>query len=127
MTPAEFKTARESLGVSALFIAKRLGVTVGIVWRYESPQRLIDVPERAADLMRDLLVDFELSADFMAEHVKDSEHGAIPRHVDIAEFEAVVPALVGWGQLTQGLLLAEVQRRLRTAIEYVYPGEGAAA
>lgn len=119
MTPAEFKTAHESLGLSTAFIAERCGVVVGRIWAYEHPDRKADVPDHAADVMRDLLNDFEASADALEEAVRLTNEGFIPRHVKLSEFEEMLPAMTGWGTLSQGLLLAEVQRRLQTAIEYV--------
>jgi transcriptional regulator with XRE-family HTH domain len=119
VNPAEFKTAHESLGLSTAFIAERCGVVVGRIWAYERPDRAADVPEHAAEVMRDLLNDFHASADRLEQVVKASPEGSIPRHVKLAEFEEMLPALTGWGTLSQGLLLAEVQRRLQTSIEYV--------
>lgn len=119
MTPAEFKTAHESLGLSTAFIAERCGVVVGRIWAYENPARKTDVPDHAADVMRDLLNDFEVSADTLEEIVRLTNEGFIPRHVKLSEFEEMLPAMTGWGTLSQGLVLAEVQRRLQTAIEYV--------
>lgn len=119
MTPAEFKTAHESLGLSTAFIAERCGVVVGRIWAYEHPERKTDVPDHAAEVMRGLLVDFDASADTLEEAVRVTAEGFIPRHVKLSEFEEMLPAMTGWGTLSQGLLLAEVQRRLRTSIEYV--------
>lgn len=120
MTPAEFKTAHESLGLSTAFIAERCGVVVGRIWAYEHPERTAPVPEHAAAVMRDLLVDFDASAEQLHGIVVSGEYEVIPRHVNLSAFETMLPAMTGWGTLSQGLLLAEVQRRLlQTSIEYV--------
>lgn len=118
MTPAEFKTAHECLGLSTEFIANRVGVTVGRIWAYEHPSRTADVPEKAAQVMLDLLNDFDAAADRLeAEYREEGEE--ILRHSDLAKFHAAVPELQGWPALSQGLLLAEVQRRTRLPIAFV--------
>lgn len=119
MTPAEFKTAHESLGVSTAFLSERIGVVATRIWAYESPGRTIPVPKRASDVMRDLLVDFDAAANEIEEAVRITNEGFIPRHVELAAFELWLPMLAGWGRLSQGLVIAEVQRRLQVSIEYV--------
>lgn len=119
MTPAEFKTSHECLGVSTEFIARAVGVSVGRIWAYEHPDRTADVPEHAASVMLELLTDFEASAVRMVEEIVRAGEGFVPRHVDLSAFEELVPAMRGWGQLAQGHLIAEVQRRLQVPVEYV--------
>jgi transcriptional regulator with XRE-family HTH domain len=120
MSPAELRTAHDSLGVSAKFLADRIGCHVNMVWRWESPERTSEVPSYAEDVVRDLLNDFDLAAEELANEVRRSESGAIPRYSTLEAFEAAIPALAGWGVFTIGQLTAEVARRLpaTTRIEY---------
>lgn len=116
MNPAEFKTGHESLGVSTDFLTKRVGVNATTIWKYERTDRGLPVPEHAAEVMRGLLDDFESAVErTSAEAV---ERGWILRHVPVEAFYEAVPELAGWGPLAQGLLLAEVQRRVSLPIEY---------
>lgn len=112
MRPATFKTARESMGLTGAFVAERIGVTVGRIWSYESPDRTLDVPAHAAEVMTNLLLDFEMAADFLAEGASAPEAESITRHTDVEAFYRAVPALDGWGEISQALLLAEVLRRV---------------
>lgn len=118
MTPAEFKTAHEALGVSTAFLAERIGVSSGMVWKYESTARTAEVPDHAEDVMRGLLNDWEAASDRLTAEVRDAEDGVIVRSVDLGEFYMRVPELRGWGALAQGLLLADVQRRCQAPIEF---------
>lgn len=117
MNPAEFKTAHEALGLSTDFIAKRVGVHSQMIWRYESPDRATDVPPRAERVMRELLAQFDAAADRVAGECEGSR--TIPRYPNLDDFYAAVPELTGWGMAAQGMLIAEVQRRLALPIAYV--------
>lgn len=117
MTPAEFKTSHECLGLSTEFIASKVGVTVGRIWAYEHPSRTADVPDRAAEAMRDLLNDFECAAERLASDYREQGE-VIQRKVNLQEFYADVPELDGWPALSQGMLLAEVQRRTQLPIVF---------
>lgn len=119
MTPAEFKTAHEALGVSTAFLADRIGVSSGRIWEYESPNRRKPVPDHAAEIMRELVNTFDTAAERLAAEVKLGGSEFVPRYADLERFEAAVPELAGWGALTQGLLVAQVQRDLRVPVEYV--------
>lgn len=119
MTPAELKTAHESLGMSTANLAERMGVSSGRVWVYEAATRTLDVPEHAAAVVLDLLNDREATAEYLADVIADSELGYIPRHRDLAEFERWAPAMRGWGVLAQGMLIADLQRRLQLPVEWV--------
>ena len=52
MTPAEFKTLREGMGLAAEEVATMLGVTRKTVFALESPGRVLDVPEEHAERLR---------------------------------------------------------------------------
>lgn len=119
MTPAEYKTAHEALGLTAAYIAQRCGVSVGRIWAYEHHTRTAPVPDHAAEVMRDLGRDADDAIDALILRIEASGAEVIERHVDLERFYALHPSLTGWGNLGQGLLLAEVQRRLQLPIEYV--------
>lgn len=119
MTPAEFKTAHEALGLTTEYIAKRIGVSVGRVWAYEHPARTAPVPEHAAEVMRDLVIDAERAVESVILRMQGSGTDVIERHIDPAQFFGHHPGLTGWGGLAQGLILAEVQRRVQLPIEFV--------
>jgi transcriptional regulator with XRE-family HTH domain len=119
MTPADFKTAHEALGISADFLAARIGVHVNRIWAYELPARVRNVPENAAEQMRDLANAFDETVEYLTEQLARDGAAFIPRHVSLDAFESWAPQLAGWGRTSQGLLLAEIQRRLSLPIEYV--------
>lgn len=118
MTPAELRTAHDAIGVSTEFIAAAIGCHVNMIWRYESPKRGQAVPDKVAEVVRDLVTEFDAAADRLVELAKASEDGALPRFAEIEDFYAAIPSMDGWGERTQGLLVAEAQRRHLTAIEY---------
>lgn len=123
MTPAEFKTAHEALGLSAEFLSDRLGIHVNRIWAYEHHERRAPVPDHAAEAMRDLLNDFECAVERIASESEGPEVESLPRYVKLERFHAAVPELAGWPLLSQSLLLAEVQRRLPSLpVEYVRAG-----
>lgn len=116
MTPAEFKTAHDALGLSGEFIAGRIGVHPNMVGRYEHPDRKGEVLEGPTRVMRELLAAWESSVDTLAAQAKARGH--IVRRIEIEEFYRDAPEMYGWGATAQGLVLAEVQRRLQLSIEY---------
>lgn len=111
MSPAELRTAHDALGVSTDFLAERLGISTQQVWRYESPKRTADVPERVAEVVRDLLNDQECAVERLAAELAGTDD-PIPRYVLMEDFDMAVPEMAGWGASAQGLLIVEVQRRL---------------
>lgn len=119
MTPAEFRTYHDALGVSADFVASEIGVHINMIGRYESPTRRLPVPDQAADVMRHLVTSWDAAADRLAAQCRRPGVDVIPRHVELETFYERVPELRGWGVVAQGLLLAEVQRRVQLGIEYV--------
>lgn len=119
MNGAELKTAHEALGVTTQFLADRIGVHISVIWKWESPTHRLTPNERAEEVLNELLADFELAADELAQYAEQPEVESIPRYLNLTEFYDASPALRDWGQLSQGLLLAEVQRRVPgVRIEY---------
>lgn len=53
MTPAEFKTIRESLGLSAQWIANHLGVSLRTVRYWEAGER-VNIPDKSAVNLADM-------------------------------------------------------------------------
>lgn len=118
MSPAELRTARDSLGISAEFLAERIGVHINSVWRYEHPNRQADIPEHAAEVVRDMLNDFDCAAERVAAEVEADPDGSIPRMVTTEDQEEHTPELKAWGPNAYGHLIAEVQRRTVRPVEY---------
>jgi len=118
MSPGELRTARDSLGVSAEFVAARVGFHVNNVWKYENPRREADVPDRLAEVVRDMLNDFECAAERIAAEVENDQDGSIPRMVTEEDRHEHAPEIRGWGPNSYGLLIAEVQRRTVRPVEF---------
>lgn len=118
MTPGELRTAHDALGVSAEFIAAKVGCHVNMIWRYEAPQRAGDVPDHVAEAVRDMLNDFECAAERIAAEVEASEDGAIPRMWTEEDRDEHAPEIAGYGPAAYGLLIAEVQRRTVRPVEF---------
>lgn len=109
MTPAEFKTIRESLGISAEELAEALGVTRKTVYGFESPSRLIDVPEdRAAYLL-------DIQRQFQAAVSRAARRKNLPRFTTVEDFSRVygLPFLS-----MQGPLLAAAAAKSGAGIDY---------
>ena len=110
MTPAEFKTIREGLGISAEELADDMGVTRKTVYGFESPSRLIDVPaDRAAHLL-------DLARDFDRAVSRAARRKALPRFTDQAAFESTYG--IGLSLSMQGPLLARARERSGAPIDY---------
>ena len=118
MSPGELRTAHDSLGVSAEFIAAKVGCHVNMIWRYENPRRTADVPEHVAEVVRDMLNDFECAAERIAAEVENDGDGSIPRMVTEEDREEHAPEIKGYGPTAYGLLIAEVQRRTVRPVEF---------
>jgi hypothetical protein len=116
MSPATFKTAHESLGITTETLAGLLGVGASRIWDYEDKARRIDVPEHAADTMRDLVNTFDEAADAMAKHATKAR--AIGRHTSLQAFYEAYPHLEGWGAGAQAQLIIEVQRRTKLPVNW---------
>lgn len=110
MTPAEFKTIREGLGISAEELADDMGVTRKTVYGFESPSRLIDVPEdRAAHLLA-------VKRTFDAAVSRAARRKSLPRFTDEAAFLATYGA--GLSLSMQGPLLAAAAAKSGAGIDY---------
>lgn len=106
LTPAQFKAARESLGVSAAFVADRIGIHEQNVWRYEAPTRTLPVPERAAEVIADLRTTFDRVADEIATTLQESgEPGLLDYPTDEDTFERAHPDMAGWGPRARRLVV----------------------
>jgi hypothetical protein len=55
MTPAEFRCAREHMGLNVNWLAHRLGTTPRTINRWESPFNTIAIPADAVKFMNDML------------------------------------------------------------------------
>lgn len=123
MNPAELKTHHQALGVSTEFLAERIGCHVNLIWRWEHPSRTIPIAPHAEAAVRQLLNDREAALERLTVELRD--WGSLPRYADLADFDAAVPEMAGWGDAAQGLMLAELQARLQAPIEYVSMGGAA--
>lgn len=118
MSPGELRTAHDSLGVSAEFIAAKVGCHVNMIWRYETPRRVADVPDNVAEVVRDMLNDFDCAAERIATEVELDPDGSIPRMVTQEDRDEHAPEIKGYGPTSYGLLIAEVQRRTVRPVEF---------
>lgn len=116
MTKAEFKTMRESLGLTPELVADKIGKHQNIIWRIESPGYSAKVSPEAAKALRGLAVDFDMAAERIAELSRTD--GVIERPADRLGFDALVPELANWPDRAIGLFFAEVQRRTTMPIDY---------
>lgn len=85
MTPAHLKTLRESLGISAQWLADQAGVQRRTVQHWESGRST--VPADVAAMIERLDADFERMSDAAVEQAKaaKAEHGA-PESVDLVRY-----------------------------------------
>lgn len=97
MTPAEFKTLREGMGLAAEEVATLLGVTRKTVFALESPTRLLDVPEEHAEALS------AFHREFLRAVSRARRRKALPRFTDEERFQAVYGA--GLPISVQGSLL----------------------
>lgn len=118
MRPAEFRAGHVAIGASTAAIAERAGVHSNTVWRWEDEGREADVPERAQEVMREMLAAFDSAADRLAEEAVNSGQGYVPWHTDADTFARMFPELAGWGGTTQQQLVVAVQQRLLMPVEY---------
>lgn len=116
LSPAEYKTLHEALGVSTRLLAERTGVGSGRIWAYESTTRSIPVPDHAAAVILQMRAEFDEVAARMAS--MSTRSGVIERLVNSDEFEERYPSMAGWGPLSQGLVVAAAQQLAQTGIEY---------
>lgn len=113
MTAAEAKTALDALGITHDMLAQAAGISPARLYALVHPNRTLPVPDGLAAAVREHQVAFDTAADRMAtEYLSDPEAEALERHTAVDEFWEAVPELRGWPFQSQGLLLAEVQRRL---------------
>lgn len=119
MTPAEYRTIAESLGISQLFLAQHTGLSEGRVWSFGSPGRKIDVPDHAASALTSLAVEFdEALAMLLAEH--DGDQRPLVRHTTPEAFWQAHPLLIGWPLAAEGMLLAAAMAATKGALGVVY-------
>lgn len=111
MSPAEFKTAREALGMSAEEVAARMGVTRKTIYGLESPARTLPVPERHVEFLRGLQKEFDAAVRRGAR-----KGGAVLRYADEEAFQKAYRT--GLPFSTQGAILAEVARATGAQITY---------
>lgn len=116
MSAAEFRTAHDALGVSAAFLADRMGIHEQNVWRYEATDRVLPVPEHASATMRQLVTEFEHVAQEIAKTSRKG--GVIERHTDLTEFESTWPTMAGWGPRAQGLVISRASEIAQLGVEY---------
>jgi len=119
MTPADFKTAHEYLGLTTDYLAKRIGVSIGRIWAYEHPERTAHVPDHAAAVIDDLLLARQHAAQKLASWCIMAGYAAIPRYRDQIELEQLVDGIDGWGPLAQGLIIADAQHITGLPVEWV--------
>ena len=109
MTPAEFKTIRESLGISAEELADDMGVTRKTVYGFESPSRLIDVPEDRANHLLTLKHEFDDAVN------RAARRKGLPRFTDEEEFRKTYRLRF---LSMQGPLLAAASAKSGAPIDY---------
>lgn len=117
-TKAEFKTTRESLGITPDLIASRIGCHPNIVWRIESHLRPgTKVSPEAAAALDGLKAEFER---IVADISLDAQiEGVIRREGGKDALAKAAPSLPdGWPERSYALILAEVQRRTHLPIDY---------
>ena len=110
MTPAEFKTIREGMGLAAEEVAQLLGVTRKTVFAMESPARVLDVPQEHADALAQFRGRFDRAVS------RAKRRKSLPRFTDEARFQSVYGE--GLPISVQGALLNEVQATSRAPIDY---------
>jgi transcriptional regulator with XRE-family HTH domain len=110
MTPAEFKTIRESLGISAEELAEDMGVTRKTVYGFESPSRLIDVPDDRANHL------LAIKRAFDAAVGRAARRKSLPRFTDEAAFKRTYSEHLPIS--CQGALLAAAAAKSGASIDY---------
>jgi hypothetical protein len=121
MTPAELKTTMEAIGVNRSQVYEAAGIVMQHIYVLTSPKRTLDVPGYVADVVRDLERRFDAAADRLAtDHLSSPEAEALHWHTTAEGFRDAVPELDGWPLSAQGLLLAEVRRRIDRPVPIVW-------
>lgn len=117
MHPAQFKTTRERLGLSAQWVADSLGVTIQRIYLVEASNRPIPVPERHAEYLLGLERDFEAE---VARAVKSHKKGEpVSRYRNVDEWHAAHPLLSAWPASSQGMFSSAVAERVGESVSYV--------
>lgn len=117
LTSADVKTALEALGLTHDWLALAAGISPARLYVLVNPDRTDWVPESLATAVREAQVAFDAAADRLAtEYLDNPEREYLLRWRAVDQFWAATPELVGWPFQSQGLLLAEVQRRIDTAV-----------
>lgn len=113
MTPAELKTTLEAIGCTRAQVYERAGISMQRLYDFTSPSRTAEVPAYVADAAHELEAAFSAAADRLAtEYLSDPEAECLLRYTSEVDYWATTPELDGWPLSSQGLLLAEVRRRL---------------
>lgn len=115
LSSAELKVAHESLGVSTAFLAERTGKSSRMIWHYE--RRGGVVPDDVARVVIDLVNTRDETVESIISWLVAYDADVIER-TSLEQFEHDRPAMAGWGEQAYGLVLAEVQRRLRLPIDW---------
>lgn len=122
MTPAEYRTIAESLGITQAFLAERTGMSEGRVYNLGSSRRTLDVPERATVTLLDLANTFdEALADAIERYRDDSAAGlaeSVACHTDADAFHAEHPKLDGWPLSSQWPLLVQIMVATKASVVY---------
>jgi hypothetical protein len=113
LRPAEFKTARESMGLPLWFMAEKLGVSPQRVTDFELPRRKTDIAAVHEDTVRELERTFALEVQRTAKLAQKA--GTITRYATEAEYWKAHPKLEGWPMSSQGPLLSAVSDALEGA------------
>jgi len=83
------------------------------LYDFTSPTRTAEVPAYVVTVVRELEARFTAAADRIAtEYLSDAEAECLLRYTTEVDYWATTPELDGWPLSSQGLLLAEVRRRL---------------
>lgn len=112
MTGAEFLTMRESLGVTAQWVADELGISLRTVQFWEAERSA--VPDRAGILLATIDSAIEATVDDVLRSARDTDGQvySLARYKDEASISATYPRLVNHAAKTQGVMLARAARAL---------------
>lgn len=113
MNAAELKTTIDALGVTHAQVSGQAGCSEAYLYRQVRTDHPGEVPDYLAAAARKLERRFEQAADRLAnEYLENAEAECLPRYTTLRAWNRAVPEIKGWPLSAQGLLLAEVRRRL---------------
>lgn len=116
MTPAEYRTIAESIGITQAFLADQTGISVGRVNSLSVPSRTLDVPDHAAAILRDLAADFDAAL----ARVVEGDTSTLVRHTNERSFWLAHPGLLGWPLASEGILLGHALAAAKGSATVVY-------